>query len=206
MTINVLPSRRMMQMFIFCCTFIATSWLLYRVALESDLKGLDAPGPKPQYADKMMLYGRLVGDWQVEYTAWDGSGKQIAKTSGEWHWGWALDGRAIQDVWIMPGRAERKKPDAPKGEWGTTIRYYDPKIDAWHIVFVGPAYNNLNVFVARPQGDEIVQEGTSTSGKPARWIFSDITPASFRWRDEVSEDGGKTWSLREEMHARRKAK
>jgi hypothetical protein len=71
-----------------------------------------------------------------------------------------------------------------------------------HIVFVGPAHGNLNVFVAHQQGDEIVQEGTGTSGKPARWIFSEN---SFRWRDEVSDEGGKTWKLREEMHARRQA-
>jgi len=50
-----------------------------------------------------------------------------------------------------------------------------------HIVFVGPAYNNLNIFVARPQGDEIVQEDKSQTGKPSRWIFSKITADSFHW-------------------------
>ena len=104
-------------------------------AFAADLQGLHANGPNKDYPEKMMLYGRLVGDWAVEYTAWDANGKQVVKTTGEWHWGWALDGRAVQDVWIMPGRAERQKPGSPKGEWGTTIRYYDPKIDAWHIVF-----------------------------------------------------------------------
>ena len=129
----------------------------------------------------------------------------MAKTTGEWHWGWVLDWARHPDVWIVPGRAERQKPGAPKGEWGTTLRYYTPKIDAWHIVFVGPEYGNLNVFVAHQQGDEIVQEGTGTSGKPARWIFSEITPNSFRWRDDVNDGGGKTWKLREEMHVRRQA-
>jgi hypothetical protein len=194
---------RVSPAFVFTTAFLMTVALLRIRARSADLPGLEANGPNKEYAAKMMLYGRLVGDWRVDYVAWDAAGKQLVKTSGEWHWGWVLDGRAVQDVWIMPGRAERQKPAAPKGEWGTTIRYYDPKIDAWHIVFVGPAYNNLNVFVARQQGDEIVQEGTSPSGKPARWIFSEITATTFRWRDEVSEDGGKTWSLREEMHARR---
>jgi len=58
----------------------------------------------------------------------DGS-KQVT-TTGEWHFGWALDRRAIADVFIMPGEAERVKPGARKGEWGATLRYYDRKIDA----------------------------------------------------------------------------
>jgi hypothetical protein len=36
-----------------------------------------------------------------------------------------------------------------------------------------------------------------------RWRFTDIRPNSFTWRGESSNDGGATWSLDEEMLARR---
>jgi len=46
-------------------------------------------------------------------------------------------------------------------------------------------------------------EGKDADGKPSRWIFSDITPDSFRWRAVSSDDNGTTWKLREEMLAHR---
>ena len=36
-----------------------------------------------------------------------------------------------------------------------------------------------------------------------RWRFTDIGPDSFRWRAELSHDGGTTWTLDEEMLATR---
>lgn len=51
------------------------------------------------------------------------------KGKGEWHWGWVLDGRAIQDVWIAHNDVSQS--NAPITEWGTTLRFYDPKTDVW---------------------------------------------------------------------------
>jgi hypothetical protein len=110
----------------------------------------------------------------------------------------------VQDVWIVPSRAERAAGDDRPGEYGSTIRFYDPRLDAWRCVWSGPAFGNLRVFEARPVGDEVVLEGTNPDGHPLRWIFSDATEASFHWRDEVSEDGGATWFLQEEMEVRRR--
>ncbi|HMC21626.1 MAG TPA: hypothetical protein VKL19_07255, partial [Thermoanaerobaculia bacterium] len=113
------------------------------------------------------------------------------------------DGRATIDSFICPSRVERLKPGAPKGEWGITVRYYDPSIDAWHIVFVGPVYNNLNVLTARKVDNDIVQEGKDSDDSLNRWIFTEITPRSFHWRAFKSTDHGKTWTLVEEMFGRR---
>jgi len=52
-------------------------------------------------------------------------GKHEAR--GEIHAGWVLQGRAIQDVWIFPGAF-----------YGTTLRVYDPGLDAWHILWSDP--------------------------------------------------------------------
>jgi hypothetical protein len=151
----------------------------------------------------MMLYGRLVGHWDVEVvdTLDDGS-KRTSR--GEWIFGWALEGRAIQDVFLVPPRRERGRPlsAGARDTYGTTLRVYDPVQDAWHITWINPTRNARNDMVGRRAGSEIVQEGRDEEG-PYRWIFSDISQESFRWRAEVSRDGGKTWRVATEFLARR---
>ena len=92
---------------------------------------------------------------------------------------------------MIPGSKERNKPRLKTVECGTTVRFYDSKIDAWHIVWVGPVRGNLLTFIARRVGDEIVLEGKDDSGAPIRWIFSKITQQSFHCWGEISTDNGK---------------
>ena len=64
---------------------------------------------------------------------------------GEIHAGWVLRGRAIQDVWMIPRLADRRPGIAQlpgAGNWfGTTLRLYDPNLDAWRILWSDPATN-----------------------------------------------------------------
>ena len=43
----------------------------------------------------------------------------------------------------------------------------------------------------------------AATGEPVRWIFSDIEPDRFRWRSEISDDGGVSWRTEIEMRVRR---
>jgi hypothetical protein len=122
---------------------------------------------------------------------------------GEWHFGWVLEGRAIQDVWIAPKRSLRAESKGMSGEYGATVRFYDPKIDAWRSTWIGPAKGYVLPFIARQIGEEIVLEGNFESGKSRKWIFSDITSESFKWRAIESDDGWLTQQKVQEMSARR---
>jgi hypothetical protein len=163
------------------------------------IDALRADGPAGPYADKLMLFGRFVGSWDLE---WRGSGSAHAR--GELHFGWVLGGRAVQDVWIVPGRGQPGENEPPLAFHGSTIRFFDPAIDAWRSTWIEPINARVRRFIGRPVGQDIVL--VSDEDDPQlRWRFTDITPESFTWRGETSVDGGETWTFDEEMLARRAA-
>jgi hypothetical protein len=159
-----------------------------------------ADGPAPDFADKLQLFGQFVGSWELEVVYHGPTGERTL--TAEWHFAWALNGHAVQDVWIAPHRRDRERGEPPV-DWGTTVRFYDPRIDAWRSTWIGPAKGLVLPFIARPAGDEIVLEGSFEDDKLTRWIFSEIARSSFRWRAVESNDAGRNWSLVQEMSARR---
>lgn len=157
---------------------------------------LAADGPDEENRERLMLYGRLVGSWDVE-SRWYQNGEVSSTAEGEWHFAWVLGGTCVQDVLFRKG--------APPREYGTTLRCYDAANDVWHVTWMQPASREYAHLVGRGSEGRIVQEVLSpTSGEKERWIFLDITADSFVWRGEVSRDGGATWVLQQEMRARRR--
>lgn len=152
---------------------------------------LHSRGPAFDRAEKMQLYGRLIGQWTMDAVVYVDDGT-AHKGRGEIHFGWVLEGRAIQDVWILPGVF-----------YGTTLRVYDPGIDAWHIIWSDPLRQFYTRQIGRAQGNDIVQVGKNDAQETVRWSFTDIAPDSFRWLGERSRDHGQTWQLQAEFFARR---
>jgi hypothetical protein len=159
--------------------------------LSSFRDALRADGPAADRADKMGLYGWLVGNWTMDAVVHADDGSRHTG-QGEIHFAWALEGRAIQDVWILPGFF-----------FGTRLRVYDPGLDAWHILWSDPLKQLYSRQIGRARGKDIVQEGKAVNGAAIRWSFSEITPDSFRWLGERSLDGGASWHIQAEFHARR---
>jgi hypothetical protein len=169
------------------------------------IEALAADRPLADYADKLMLFGQFVGTWDAEISSFglDGAAPE-RRHSGEWRFGWVLEGRAIQDVLTSPRREERAN-GAETVEYGTTLRFYDARIDAWRITWVAPPFGRVVNLIARPHGEDILLEGRAPNGSLVRWSFSEITGESFRWQGHVSTDEGRTWALAEEMSLRRRA-
>jgi hypothetical protein len=159
--------------------------------ITSFTSALHSDRPASDRADKMGLYGWLIGDWQMDCTVHKDDGT-THKGQGEIHFGWVLEGRAIQDVWILPGVF-----------YGTTLRVYDPALDAWHILWNDPLRQYYTRQIGRAAGRDIVQLGRNDAGDGMRWSFTDIIPNSFRWLGERSQDAGATWQLQAEFLARR---
>src|SRR5260370_18820052 len=138
-------------------------------AYAQKITGRESQKPYAGIEDKM-LFGQFVGDWNCEVWDVNRDGSKQAPNKCEWHWGWILDGRAVQDVWIV--HPDDNKSDAHLIEHGTTIRVYDPKIDEWHCVWIGPVKNNFVAFIAKQIGKEIVLETANDHGRVGQWIFS----------------------------------
>jgi hypothetical protein len=90
--------------------------------MSSFTDALCADDPAPDRADKLKLYGRLIGDWTMDAVIDLDDGTRYTDR-GIIHFGWVLEGRAIQDVWILTGVF-----------YGTTLRIYDGGLGAWHIL------------------------------------------------------------------------
>lgn len=159
----------------------------------SFIDALRSEGPAADRADKLGLYGWLIGDWEMDAVVHADDGATHSGR-GEIHFAWVLEGRAIQDVWILPGVF-----------YGTTLRIYDPERDAWHILWSDPLRQFYARQIGHARGRDIVQEGAGEGGAVLRWSFTEITPRSFRWLGERSLDGGANWHLQADFRARRVA-
>ncbi len=160
---------------------------------------LDAAGPHASLGEEARLFDRFVGGWQTEYETYASDGT-VTRGSGEVYFGWIIDGRAMQDIWIG-------HPKAGSGEErfvGTSLRFYDGTAGLWKVVWVAPTLGNVITLQGAGVGDRIVLEGLGSDGARLRWSFNEIRPDSFVWRGEVSRDGGKTWRLNQEQHMRRR--
>jgi len=164
---------------------------------------LMSSGRSPDIPEASDVYGWLVGNWELEVIHyWTDVRERGLK--GELHANWVLEGRAVQDVWIMPRVSERKAGmDKTSNMYGTTLRVWDASIQAWRITWTDPLHGRQVQQIGQWSGKNIVQVGCYANGTPARWRFTEITRDSFHWTGDALEPDGNTWKLTGEFLAKR---
>ena len=170
-------------------------------------RALISDAPSTELSDAAEAFGWLIGGWAAQVRDFDPDGR-VRHGSGEWWFCWALEGRAIQDVWISPPRAKRiLEPGKPPGassannRYGTTIRWFDRKAEIWRIVFVNPVSGARYNLAGTREGDRIVLLGKK-DGHPIRWSFDEIRSDSVTWRGEECHSDGQ-WRITAEFQLRR---
>ena len=163
------------------------------------ITALQARSPHPALGEQARVFDRLVGTWDVAYTDFSKDGK-VTHRSGEFIVGWVMDGRAIQDLWIVYPSGARKEREVY-----TDLRYYDPKSRTWPSAFIDVEHASVARFTGGAVGDDrIVLDTRDFDDTDTRWSINDLRPDSFVWREEESLDGGKTWRLTAEHRMKRR--
>jgi hypothetical protein len=165
---------------------------------EAMIRALGSEDPNPSLGEEAQTFDRLVGAWDAYFTFYRDDGT-VSHQRGELFFGWIMDGRAVQDLWILYPSGDRKERTI-----GTTIRFFDTALKQWRVVFVNPQFDYMVTMQGGREGDRIVLRGVDPDGLPMRWTFSELTPTSFHWQGEKSHDGGKSWKLEEDHRMTRR--
>jgi hypothetical protein len=166
---------------------------------------LAAPGRSPEIPESADVYGWLCGSWDLVVLRYRGIDVTDSGLKGEVHAARVLEGRAVQDVWIMPRCEDRATHSDPTmNMYGTTLRSWDGSIAAWRIAWTNPARSHREEQIGGWNGRDILQEGARADGTKTRWTFTEIAADSFHWRGEALYPGNDIWSVEGEFLATRR--
>lgn len=146
------------------------------------------------------IFDPFIGSWDLVVRWFDAAGRVTREAPGEWHFARVLDGRGVQDVWIVPPRGSRGTES--DYEYGTSVRFYDPDIGAWQSTWIGPMHRVVRTFTARRIDARVLLETVPGTEPRLRWSFLDIAESAFAWTNEVHENG--VWRTQQTFEARRR--
>ena len=68
------------------------------------IEALRADGPYPEHREQLMLFGQFIGEWLLDVSFYEADGSLQRRYLADWMFSWILQGRAIQDVLVVPCR------------------------------------------------------------------------------------------------------
>lgn len=158
---------------------------------------------------QLKQFGQISGVWEVENTAWF-QGKWYCCWRAVWGFKYTIDGFGVQDYYVQA------KNDLPPStsKFGrnielTQLRVFNRKENNWRISWMSNGDGQLGgsdygSFTAKMIDGEIIMTPPPLPNRPlSRIVFYAIKKDSFMWRQEISEDNGKTWKKRSLIKAKR---
>lgn len=143
-------------------------------------------------------FAPLLGDWDFDYT--DGFETGAPRhVKGEWLFRRVLEGAGIGDLFICPSRATKEQNPQPDAGYGLALRMFNEQEKRYEMSYAEGS--GITRLVFRREGARLV--GTVLDRPSEKWVFSEITPDSFRWNNlTVLEDGSER--VNSEIRAKRK--
>jgi hypothetical protein len=173
------------------CALIA---LLCLLAAPPALAQTPPAHPAEALADGSHDFDFEFGDWDMHLK------RRLKPLTGSNDWV-EYDGRSVLNrVWGGAANFGEIDLKGPAGRiQGLTLRLYNPETRQWNVTFA----NISGAEPAKPmygrfkdgRGEFYDQETLNGRAIYVRYVFSDITPTSFRFEQAFSADGGKTWEV-----------
>jgi hypothetical protein len=66
---------------------------------EAMIRVLGSVNPSPSLGEEAQTFDRLIGSWEADFGFPQPDGS-VRHKKGELHFGWVMDGHAVQDLWI----------------------------------------------------------------------------------------------------------
>jgi hypothetical protein len=169
-----------------------------KAPLSPFAQSLFSAAPHAEIPEEQRIFAPFIGDWDLIVKWYDEAGRVSREERGEWHFSWILEGRGIQDIWIVPPRHERAGR-SDLYEYGTSVRFFDSTLNAWQSTWIGPMHRTVRIFTARRIGDEVVLETREGEMPRMRWSFANIKTGSFIWRNALWT--GSIWRIQQTFDA-----
>lgn len=126
-------------------------------------------------------FAPLLGDWEFDYQ--DRGGRRL---QGEWYFRRALDGMAIEDLFICPSRDTREENPQPDGEYGAAVRMYNRERRCYDVTYIcSKGTTRLEV---RKEGGVIAC--TVLEEPSNQWRFVEVTEDTFHWQNVTKQAEG----------------
>jgi hypothetical protein len=145
-----------------------------------------------QAADGNNAFDFEFGEWHAHLK------RRLEPLSGSDKWVEYEGTSVVRKVW--DGKANLGEIDlrGPQGRiQGLSLRVYNPQSGQWSIAFANSAAGTLGAAMVggfrEGRGEFYNQEDFRGRAVFVRFVFSDITPKSFRFEQSFSQDGGKSW-------------
>jgi hypothetical protein len=152
----------------------------------------ESPAQDPTLRDGQRDFDFEFGEWKIRLS------RLQRPLSGSTTWVEYEGTSVVRRVWN--GRANLGELDVagPAGQIkGLSLRLYNPESRQWNISWANSSDGTMGPAMVggfrNGRGEFFNQELLNGRAIYVRFIFSDITPASFRFEQAFSDNGGRTW-------------
>ncbi len=147
----------------------------------------------------MPIMESAPGDFDFYMGSWKVRNRRLREPlTGSTSW-YEFDATVVaRPIWGGQANMDEFEGVSPSGPiQGLTLRLWDPKAKQWSIYWANRANGTLDKPMIGEfkdgRGEFYDQEAFQGRAIYVRFVWSDITPNSFRWEQDFSADGGKTW-------------
>lgn len=147
-------------------------------------------------AREVSQFDFFIGDWLLVgkpvATTWAGRIHGVPEVRGTWKAWREFDGRGVEDELRLTDRAGNPLVILH------SMRAYDPEKGRWIISALNPYRPAFSSATAERRGEEMTVTGSGTDTDARAYLtrsrYFEIKPSSFRYNQERSYDGGRTWA------------